>query len=234
VTLTIPYTYLIGWPEHNRYYYGVRFAEGCHPSDLWKIYKTSSKTVHEFVKMFGDPTHLEIRKTFKNVEKARLWENKVLKRMKVVKKEIWLNKTDNKSIAPSYGNNNSSTRPEIKSKISNGMKKWYSQNLNPRIGNITPDEVKEKQSLVKLGTLNPFYGKKHKDENIKLFSERQVGINNSFYGKKHSEESKIKMSDSQKGKAKPTSQCPHCGKVGGINTMPRWHFDNCKEIRYVK
>ena len=23
-------------------------------------------------------------------------------------------------------------------------------------------------------------------------------------------------------------KCPHCNKTGGINTMPRWHFDNCK------
>jgi hypothetical protein len=22
--------------------------------------------------------------------------------------------------------------------------------------------------------------------------------------------------------------CPHCGKIGGSQTMPRWHFDNCK------
>lgn len=24
------------------------------------------------------------------------------------------------------------------------------------------------------------------------------------------------------------SQCPHCGKIGGKNNMPRWHFNNCK------
>ncbi len=23
-------------------------------------------------------------------------------------------------------------------------------------------------------------------------------------------------------------QCPHCGKVGKNNVMPRWHFDNCR------
>jgi len=23
--------------------------------------------------------------------------------------------------------------------------------------------------------------------------------------------------------------CPHCQKTGGNNSMPRWHFDNCKE-----
>jgi hypothetical protein len=23
-------------------------------------------------------------------------------------------------------------------------------------------------------------------------------------------------------------ECPHCGKIGGLTAMPRWHFDNCK------
>ena len=23
-------------------------------------------------------------------------------------------------------------------------------------------------------------------------------------------------------------KCPHCGKEGGVKTMGRWHFDNCK------
>ena len=24
-------------------------------------------------------------------------------------------------------------------------------------------------------------------------------------------------------------ECPHCGKTGGAQTMPRWHFKNCKQ-----
>ena len=30
-----PYTYLIGWKDQEKYYYGVRFAKGCEPKDLW-------------------------------------------------------------------------------------------------------------------------------------------------------------------------------------------------------
>lgn len=32
----------------------------------------------------------------------------------------------------------------------------------------------------------------------------------------------------QKGLAKPSMLCPFCKKLGGGNTMKRWHFDNCK------
>jgi hypothetical protein len=94
-----PYTYLIGWPEHNTWYYGVRYATGCNPSDLWNPYTTSSKHVDAFVAEHGVPSVREIRRTFKNTIQARVWEERVLKRMKVVGNDRWLNKTDNKSIA---------------------------------------------------------------------------------------------------------------------------------------
>jgi len=61
--------------------------------------------------------------------------------------------------------------------------------------------------------------------------------NRYYYGVRYAngcspEESKQRISNSNKGKIKPTSQCPHCDKIGGINTMPRWHFDNCKELKH--
>lgn len=42
------YTYLIGWSEYDIWYYGVRYAKGCNPADLWVKYFTSSKFVREF------------------------------------------------------------------------------------------------------------------------------------------------------------------------------------------
>ena len=87
----IPYTYLIGWSKFNKWYYGVRYAIGCTPNDLWVDYKTSSKYVHEFTKLHGDPDIIQIRKTFNNIESARKWEETVLIRMKVIKEDKWLN-----------------------------------------------------------------------------------------------------------------------------------------------
>ena len=31
------------------------------------------------------------------------------------------------------------------------------------------------------------------------------------------------------GKIRALVECPHCKKQGAINTMSRWHFDNCKQ-----
>lgn len=229
----MPYTYLVGWPEHNRWYYGVRYARNCHPRDLWHGYFTSSRSVNEFAKIHGEPIIKEIRKTFDSSVTARAWENRVLKKLKVVKKEEWLNKTDNMSILPMYGLNNPACDPLVKSKISTSVKLWYQTNTNPRIGASTSTETREKQSKAKLGKLNPFYKKHHLEKNIELFSNNQKGSSNSFYGKKHSIETKKHLSLIRTGVAKLTTQCPHCGKIGSVNTMPRWHFNNCKKLNYV-
>ncbi len=53
-------------------------------------------------------------------------------------------------------------------------------------------------------------------------------------GKTRSEETKAKMSLARlgvgKGVKKPTSTCPHCGKVGGRHVMLRYHFEKCKSL----
>lgn len=78
----------------NTWYYGTRYARGCHPKDLWTTYFTSSKYVQEHRKQYGEPDVIQIRKTFQTEKETRKWEIKVLKRMRVVKSKQWLNKTD--------------------------------------------------------------------------------------------------------------------------------------------
>ena len=93
--MTIYYTYLIGWSKLNTYYYGVKYGKDSNPLNFWKTYFTSSKAVADFRKLNGEPDLLQIRKTFECAESARLWEHRVLKRMRVVYKSEWLNRTDN-------------------------------------------------------------------------------------------------------------------------------------------
>lgn len=98
-----PYTYLIGWSKLRRFYYGVRFAKNCHPNDLWKTYFTSSKYVEAFRKEHGEPDVIEVRRTFESEKLARGWEHKVLRRMKVVNEDRFLNMTDHKSFPHRVG-----------------------------------------------------------------------------------------------------------------------------------
>jgi hypothetical protein len=93
-----PYTYLIGWKSLNKWYYGVKFAKNCHPDDFWHSYYTSSPDVKVLREQFGEPDIVQIRRVFetrKNTDTsddARLWEYKVLRRIKAVKKKEWINK----------------------------------------------------------------------------------------------------------------------------------------------
>ncbi len=92
MTIYKPYTYLIGWSNLNKYYYGVRYAKGCNPDDLWKKYFTSSSYVSQLREDMGEPDIIKIRKTFDSAEKACLWEQKVLKKLKVWENQKWINK----------------------------------------------------------------------------------------------------------------------------------------------
>lgn len=87
----ISYTYLIGWKNRDKWYYGVRYSSKCNPNDLWKKYFTSSKEVKLFRQNYGEPDVVEVRKTFDESIKAKIWEEKVLRRMCVSKNDKWLN-----------------------------------------------------------------------------------------------------------------------------------------------
>ncbi len=83
-----PYTYRIGWTKLNLWYYGVRYAKKCHPSDLWVKYFTSSNNVKRHRKIYGEPDIFEIRKVFDSIEKAQIWENNILNRIKYDQKYL--------------------------------------------------------------------------------------------------------------------------------------------------
>lgn len=73
-----PYTYRIQCIPTGEYYYGVRYANGCHPNDLWVKYFTSSKDIHYLIKQHGKDAFIcEIRKTFESIEAAIKWETRV-------------------------------------------------------------------------------------------------------------------------------------------------------------
>ena len=92
--MTTPYTYLIYCIPTGEFYYGARWANGCHPDDLWLTYFTSSKEIHQRIELFGkDSFKFQVRRTFETGIKARMWEDKVLRSMKVIQNAKWINKS---------------------------------------------------------------------------------------------------------------------------------------------
>ena len=181
---TIPFTYLIKHIPTNRYYYGVRYKKGCHPNDLWTKYFTSSKKVKGLIKKYGKKSFIfEIRKTFKTFQEAINWENKILKRMKVIYRDDFLNLTNNKSIDPNYlskirkGKNNTFYGKKHSKETIKKMRIASTGKNNPMYGKKRTEEVKQKLRIANLG-------KKHSKETIKKMRLASLGKNNPMYGKK--------------------------------------------------
>lgn len=98
--------------------------------------------------------------------------------------------------------------PEIRQKISNGLKEYYSQHQNPWQGKTHTEEAKGKMSLARLGKHpSPETREKMRKINKARFSNSKSPM----YGRHHTEESKRRMSEAHQGK---TFSSQHKQKIG--------------------
>jgi len=209
--ITMAYTYLIGWKQHNKFYYGVRYSKDCNKSELWKSYFTSSNHVKKFSEENGDPDIIQVRKTFDDPDMARKFETKLLRRIKAKDRSDFLNQTDNISISLEAAERGRMNRdPE---EFSIKMKEWYAS--------LSEEELKSLNEKKRQGMIN-------KSEESALSQSK--GISSYQLNSWKDEEQRKKRCESMR-KPKKRVECPHCGKEGGANTMKRWHFDNCKDVK---
>ena len=171
-----PYTYLITFLPTGQQYYGVRTKQGCHPTDLWNSYYTSSKTVRQLIKQHGaDAFRWEVRKTFSNREDAIIWEHRLLSRIDAARNPQYLNKN-------------------------NGDRKFFGGGV-PK-GFRHSEDARRKMSINSSGSNNPNYGRNFSEatrrklsearkgkcnltaEQVEKLKERMTGENNFNYGKK--------------------------------------------------
>lgn len=93
--MTKPFTYSIYCRPTRQYYYGVRFARGCDPLDLWTKYFTSSIYVKKLILLHGKESFdIKIRKVFSDANSAKIWEAKFLTKIKASQREDFINKYD--------------------------------------------------------------------------------------------------------------------------------------------
>lgn len=189
----LAYTYLIGWSHLDKWYYGVRYSNTTLPeNDLWVKYHTSSKHVKEFRKNNGEPNIIEVRKTFHVKEDAIKWEINVLKRMKILYNEKWLNKNICKAVEYT---------PEVREKISKTHKgkiisEQHKQSISEKMtGHVFPESRNLKISAKMKGKPKSEEHKRKIGEKAKL----RKG-NGAFKGRKHTDETKQKIRDTKKKK----------------------------------
>jgi endogenous inhibitor of DNA gyrase (YacG/DUF329 family) len=157
MSIYIPFTYIIGWTIHNKFYYGAKYAAGCHPNDLWKIYFTSSEKVKKFREENGEPDIIKIRKTFPNNPKKCLsWEHKFLKRIDAANNTKFLNSSNG-----GIGWSNNKGKVSVKDKDDNTFSvsvddhRYISGELvHVMTGVKRSEEFKKERSNMKRGTVN--------------------------------------------------------------------------------
>jgi len=134
---------------------------------------------------------------------------------------------------------------KITSRVYAKIRAEFSKHISSvNTGRIQPPEEKAKQLAAQIGRKRASFSK----EWLANIKEARQGEKNGMYGKTHSDETKLKQSIKAKGRKysaetieKRASKirgskrariiCPHCGKDASVNTYPRWHGDNCKQLK---
>jgi hypothetical protein len=199
----IPYTYKLIFKPTNQYYYGVRWAKGCHPSDLFVSYFTSSKHIHKLIKEYGvDSFIIKVTKTFDNKTDAVNHEKAVLTRVNAAVNGKFINKANN---MPDY-----SRKGLITIHNDLGMETYHDEKLPIPSGWVRGFTNKHRENFSKVRKGLPA---KNKGKKIKPSGPC-------------SETRKERISESRK--LTPKLTCNHCGKQCDGGNLKRFHNDNCK------
>lgn len=212
----VPFTYLIGWTTQNKWYYGVRYSNGCSPADLWSIYYTSSKRVAQARKDWGEPDVIEVRRIFDCEKKARLWEENVLKRMNVLRDDRWLNRNISGAFAPTSGEEHPNYGKSWQ---------WDAETCAAQSARLK-GKKKSEEHKARIAASR----RNESQESRQRRSVSRMGNKNPMWGKQTSSLQKQRVSEAMKGVPKNRSkvECPHCTKIGDQSLMTRYHFNNCK------
>jgi len=225
MSIYIPYTYLVGWSNLGEYYYGVRYAKGCHPNDLWSKYFTSSQNVKNYREQYGEPDIIQIRRTFTNANDAIAWEAKVLQRMKLHLHENFLNLCVYPAVSPEVMKKRTSWNK--------GKTGLYtaSEETKRKIGEAHKGKPKPATSKALKGNKNTsgwkWYHNGEKSILIRPNEQPPLGyikgrldtLHGKTKGKTYSEETKRRMSEAAIARSKQRLCCITCQKELPVNSL---------------
>jgi hypothetical protein len=250
---TIPFTYLLGWTEHDMWYYGVKYAEGCSPDDLWTTYYTSSTYVKDFRAIYGEPDIIKIRKIFKSQKSAIDWEDGVIRRGRLYEDSRYLNKAYSGSIfyddvvRKKMSDHAKLPRSQdFKNARSKSMLKSWRDGVYDNRPEMTDEHKLNMSKVLKekyQNTQHHCSGNKLSEEHKKNISKGvqsstkyqtakeqkkfvRIGKDNGMYNKNQSDESKNKIRE--KALARPKLPCPKCGVLATKQVLARYHKECLK------
>ena len=244
---TTPFFYIIRHIDTGKRYAGIKFARGCHPSDLLTKYLTSSKIVSKLLKENINSFIIDKIIEFENKEDLIEFEEFFLTEVDAIYSDHWFNQSTGKAINPDV------VKQTCLEKY--GVDNWMKTDSPNKptgfaIGNTygcftRSKETKDKMSL-------SFKGRKYSDEHNRRVSESRKGTI-------ATEETRKKMSDARRGVPRPKSFvdkmsklmsgennpmygklsprkgvkdeqfiCEHCGTAANKGNFNRWHGDRCR------
>lgn len=219
------YVYKLTNKETKEYYFGSRVAniklKRSPEKDLWIHYFTSSKNIKRMIEEHGAQMFIaEIIFTHTDRDEVYWHEQNLIKSH--IQDSMCLNKH--------YKDRESGQ----KIWSTHGKTPWNKGMSSPTKGIPISPETVHKMTVNRKGkNIGQIPWNKNKtnvysEKTIKRLStaaSNKKGEKNGFYGKSHSEETLKILREIQKRKV----ECPHCGKIGSISIMKRWHFDKCKK-----
>lgn len=132
----------------------------------------------------------------------------------------------------------------ITSRMYEKLREEYAEYISKlNTGRIQPQDEKARQIAATTGrTRDPFseewrnnLSRNHKSKqpefNGSLSEETRKKIGDRIRGRKQTEEEKQRRSVANLGKTQEKRQCPHCNQSISVNTYPRWHGTNCKQLK---
>lgn len=217
------YVYRITNKILNKHYYGVRTSKHDPKDDLGVKYFSSSSDKYFIKDQKINPQDYRYKVicVCKNRHNAVLLEIKLHNKFNVGINESFYNRAKQTSTGWDRRGSTYICTDETRVKIGNIHR-----------GKIMSEESRKKMS--DSGKLKIFTdehkhnlskgskGKPKSDDHRTNISRAQQNGNGNFRGGHHTEETKQKMFK--------IVSCPSCSKSGTIQSMSRWHFDNCKKL----
>ena len=124
---------------------------------------------------------------------------------------------------------NSRTYNLIRTEVSKANKIFRKEQVR-RQGTTMSKEARIKLSKAAKGrTLSDLHKKRISQSHLgkKKSKTHRENLGKAGLGRTHSDKTKQLLSRLASKSPKPLITCNHCGKIGGVPTMKRWHLENC-------
>jgi hypothetical protein len=184
----------------------------------------------------GEPDIIEVRKTFYNKIDVRLWEQKVLRRIRKKDKTKWINISN--GMLPGFEPGMVPWNKDSKGICKSNKTTFRSGTEHPFYGkpawnrgkHSLTEEERKRRSETYSGEGNPNFGRKHTLEAIKKIKESRKKNSSKRHCKPHSEESKemIRQKTFEQIEKRNLSvfikcSCIYCHKETNLTTLTRFH-----------